>query len=537
MVLSLDVTTAGATFDAAAMRAWVERGHAALVGARERLDALNVFPVPDSDTGTNLVHTFAEGRAAVRSVPADASLGDVAQALADAVLVGARGNSGIILSQYLRAIGEVFAEQADVDGAQWALALDRGALTATSAMSEPVEGTALTVIDAAADAARGAAYVARGGGATQVGDVVVAAVAAARETLLRTPSMLAPLAESGVVDAGGAGFVLLLQALADVVTGSEVDVPIQLTVDPVAAGAGRAGECAAPGHGSPEDLAHWQAGDYEVMYVLRASLEESELLQAALGRIGASVGVVGGLTPGQMTGLWHVHVHTDHPVAAVEAARGAPLRQVCVRFLRGALPPRDDVLGVVACTSAPGLLAPLAEAGAVVVLVDPEGPAGVRAGIARAVVDSGRPYVAVLPCGPVSAEAALVAVERFTSPSPRVEVLGSLGEASVVAGVAALGESPDPGDAGGRVRAALERTRAASVPWPARAEDLPGAAERAVRALVRPGDELLTVVAGRDVPRAVLDAVVEAGRAVAPAIEVVELDGGQAAPALSLGVE
>lgn len=519
------------TFDSTGLRAWIDRAHESLVDARERLDALNVFPVPDSDTGTNLVLTLAEGREAVSSMPAEAALGELAQSLADGVLVAARGNSGIILSQYLRAIGEVFADQADVDGGLWALALDRGALMATSAIAEPVEGTALTVIDAAADAARGAAYRARGG-SIPVGDVALAAVAAAREALLRTPTLLAPLAERGVVDAGGAGFVLLLQALADVVTGSRAEVPLQLEVEPSAIDAGAPGRCATAGHGSPEDLAHWQSGAFEVMYVLRATLEDAEMLQTALGRIGASVGVVGGLTPGRMSGLWHVHVHTDDPVAAVTAARGAPLRQVCVRYLRGPAAPSDDI-GVVACTQAPGLLAPLAEAGAVVVLVDPRNLAGVRAGIARAVVDCGRPAVVVLPCDAVSTEAARATAQRARTPD--VEVLGCADEAAVVAGVAALGEAG--GSAADRLRAAVDRTRTAVVGRPAVGADLTAAAADAARALVRPGDEILTAVVGDGVPRAALDALAEAARLVSPGIEVLEVDGGQAAPALSLGVE
>jgi hypothetical protein len=345
--------------------------------------------------------------------------------------------------------------------------------------------------------------------------------------------MLAPLAERGVVDAGGAGFVVLLRALADVLTGSRAEAPLDLPAPVAVTGTG---DCAGPGH--DHELAEWEVGDYEVMYVLRASHQEAELLQTRLGRIGASVGVVGGLSPGRTTGLWHVHVHTDDPVAAVAAARGATLRQVCVRYLRASVRAAGDVLGVVACTSAPGLLAPLAGAGAVVVLVDPAEPAGVRAGIARAVVDCGRGDVVVLPSGPVSAEAARATAAALDSRAgPRVEVLGVLGEAAVVAGVAAIGEAVDPADPAATVRAAAARTRTAAVAWPAPAADLADVAAGQVRALLRPGDELLTVVAGRGVPRAVLDRVADAARATAPDVELVELDGGQASPALALGAE
>lgn len=530
--------------DGPVLRRWVERGHAALVVARSRLDDLNVFPVADADTGTNLLLTFAEGRAALAGLPADAPLGDVATAVADGALVGARGNSGIILSQYLRAMAETFADQGEADGAQLAWALDRGALTATAAIAQPVEGTALTVVAAAADAARRAAYLARGGEDTPVDTIALAAVDAAREALGRTPDMLAPLAQRGVVDAGGAGFVLLLQALADVLTGSTADVPLELAAHPGSAAPSDLVPCADDpaqahhGHGH-DDLSAFQAGDFEVMYVLVASHQEAELLQSRLGRIGVSVGVVGGVAPGARTGLWHVHVHTDDPVAAVAAARGARLRQVCVRSLRRTVRPAGDALGVVACTGAPGLLAPLAEVGAVAVLVDAAEPGGVQAGVARAVVDCGRDHVVVLPCGPDSAEAAraAAAVLAGREDAPQVEVVASTGEAAVVAAVAALGEAVGDGEPAAGLRAAVARTRTAAVAWPGPVADLGDIAAAQVRTLVRPGDEILTVVAGRGVSRAVLDRVGAAARSVAPDVEVVELDGGQSSPALALGAE
>jgi dihydroxyacetone kinase-like predicted kinase len=528
-----------ALFDGVAMRTWIDRAHDVLSAARGALDELNVFPVADSDTGTNLLLTIAEGRGALDDVLPDAPLGDVAQAVADGALVGARGNSGIILSQYLRALAETFADQAEVDGAQLAWALDRGALSATAAMAHPVEGTALTVVTAAADAARSAAYLAREGDVTPADGIASAAVDAARSALARTPGMLAPLAERGVVDAGGAGFVLLLRALADVLAGVASAAPLDLPAPAAGPGAAGRGGCAAPDHGAHHEPAEWEVGDYEVMYVLRASHQEAELLQTRLDRIGGSVGVVGGLSPGRSTGLWHVHVHTDDPVAAVDAARGAALRQVCVRYLRGTVRPAGDALGVVACTVAPGLLAPLAGTGAVVVLVDPAEPAGVQAGIARAIVDCGRPDVVVLPCGTISAEAARAAADALAARGggPRVEVLGPLGEAAVVAAVAAIGEVTDPRDPGASVRAAAERTRTAAVAWPGPFADLAEVAAAQVRTLLRRGDELLTVVAARGVPRAVLDRLGVAARAAVPEVELVELDGGQASPALALGAE
>ena len=536
-----------AAFDGAAMRAWIDRSCAALAEIRDELDALNVFPVPDSDTGTNLYLTLAEGRAAFADLPPDAPLGDVAQAVALGALMGARGNSGIILSQYLRAVGETFADQTEAEGGQWAWALDRAALAATGAMAEPVEGTALTVVSAASDAGRRAAYLARGSDDTPVHIVVREATSAARGALARTPSMLAPLAERGVVDAGGAGFVVLLQALEEVVTGSPSDVPLTLTAPagvrgPAGGPTGVVDEClGAPGH--THDYEHFQAGDFEVMYVLKASETDADRLRHRLSTIGTSVGVVGGVAPGAKKGLWHVHVHTDEPVLAVEAAQGFGIRQVCVRYLRGERPVPGS-LGLVACTRAPGLIAPLAIAGAVVVHIDAGDPK-IRSGIARAVVDSGRERVAILPCGPRTAAAAGDVAEALTAEgSPvAVDVLQSRGEAAVVAGVAGLAGSGSAEAAIGRVASEIARTRTAVVRWsgePGQEERIPklvDAGTHAVRNLLRPEDEVLTVVTGRDVPPEVLVALSDAARAVAPDVEVIELEGGQVSPALSLGAE
>ena len=534
-------------FDGEAMRAWIERSHTALAGIRDELDALNVFPVPDSDTGTNLYLTLSEGRAALADLPAGSSLGEVAQAVALGALIGARGNSGIILSQYLRAVGETFADQDEAEGGEWAWALDRAALAATGAMAEPVEGTALTVVAAASDAGRRAAYLARGSDDIPVERVIREATSAARDALARTPSLLAPLAERGVVDAGGAGFVVLLQALHEVLTGTSAGTELTLTAPagvtaPAFGPTGIVDECL--GHRRDgHDYEHFQAGDFEVMYVLKASERDADLLRQRLSRIGTSVGVVGGVAPGSKKGLWHVHVHTDEPLGAVREALGSRIRQVCVRYLRGERADPDG-LGLVACTRAPGLIAPLARAGAVVVYIDPGDPR-IRSGIARAVVDSGCNRVGILPCGPRTAAAAAEAVAKLKVEGSEIvaEVLESRGEAAVVAGVAGLAGAGDNESALSRVASEIARTRTGLVRWPNDGEPGVGAVElaeaalAAVRDLVGEDDEVLTVVVGREVPSEVLGAVAEAARAASPAIEVIEVDGGQVSPALSLGVE
>ena len=252
--------------------------------------------------------------------------------------------------------------------------------------------------------------------------------------------------------------------------------------------------------------------------------------------------MVGGVAPGSKKGLWHVHVHTDEPLRAVQQALGSRIRQVCVRYLRGERGDPDS-LGLVACTRAPGLIAPLARAGAVVVYIDPGDPR-IRSGIARAVVDSGRKRVGIMPCGPRTAAAAAEVVAKLQSEGSEIvaEVLESRGEAAVVAGVAGLAGAGDTESALSRVASEIARTRTGLVRWPdgepgSGAEGLAEAALAAVRDLVGEDDEVLTVVVGREVPPEVLGALAEAARAVSTTIEVIELDGGQVSPALSLGVE
>jgi dihydroxyacetone kinase-like predicted kinase len=242
------------------------------------LDRLNVFPVPDGDTGTNLLRTMD---AVVEALPPEgADLAATCRAVADGALLGARGNSGVILSQVLRGMTRALAEGADVDEA-----LRAAALAARHAVLEPVEGTVLTVADAAA----------RVGGASVV-EVLEAARAVAAEALAHTPEQLPVLAEAGVVDAGGAGYLLLLDAALAVVDGRSIPAP----------------------HGSCSVHAIAHTGPrYEVTYLLDAAEPDVDALTERLGQLGDSVAV------GGADGRWSCHVHTDDPDAAVAAGHDA----------------------------------------------------------------------------------------------------------------------------------------------------------------------------------------------------------------------
>jgi fatty acid kinase len=275
---------------------------------QDRLNRLNVYPVPDGDTGTNMALTLESVVAGLDGVPAEG----VKKAVVHGSLMGARGNSGVILSQILKGLAEGLGGPEPVGADGVARALRAASDGADGAVMRPVEGTILTVARDAAAAAEAA------GGSASVVDVLKASSAAAATSLEETPKLLPVLAEAGVVDAGGAGFVLLLDALLHVADGRPL---------PEA----ESGPAAASVHGRAHDEGHagGEGGRYEVMYFLEAPDEAIEGFKQAWDAIGDSIVVVGG------EGLWNCHVHTDDIGAAVEAgldAGGRP-RQIRVTDL------------------------------------------------------------------------------------------------------------------------------------------------------------------------------------------------------------
>ncbi|MGI5835869.1 MAG: DAK2 domain-containing protein, partial [Chloroflexota bacterium] len=179
----------------------------------ELVNSLNVFPVPDGDTGTNMLLTIQSALEEVSKVSKE-DFCAVAQAAAHGSLMGARGNSGVILSQILRGISRSADSLMTLDGQGLAAALKEGANTAYRGIGKPVEGTMLTVARESSDAAVAAAKEER-----DVGIILRKAVEAGRRSLERTPDLLPTLKEAGVVDAGGQGYLLLLEGLMMVVTG------------------------------------------------------------------------------------------------------------------------------------------------------------------------------------------------------------------------------------------------------------------------------------------------------------------------------
>ena len=295
-----------------AFRAWVKLCVKNLGEARAEIDALNVFPVPDGDTGTNAYLTFVAGAEAMRDAGKKAELPVLVKAFADGMLTGAKGNCGVILSQLVRAfvaeLGESFELSADDIARSFAVGVRAG----YAAVGRPVEGTILTVAAAAADGAAG--QVEGVGFDGDVRKVFAGAAAAAREALARTPMQLDRLAQAGVVDAGGRALVVVLDSTEQRLTGRVPDRPAPFLPTPFADETG-------------VDLVEG-GPSYEVMFLLEADDDRIVALRSALDGLGDSLVVVGG------DRLWNVHVHVDDVGAVIEAgmAAGRPYRIAVTHF-------------------------------------------------------------------------------------------------------------------------------------------------------------------------------------------------------------
>jgi uncharacterized protein len=289
------------------LRQAITRFRDALRAHQDELNRLNVYPVPDGDTGTNMTLTL---ESVVNELTTAEDMAEVCQAVSHGSLMGARGNSGVILSQVLRGLADTFRNLDAAGGLDIVVGLRQASDAAYEAVMRPVEGTILTVVRSAAEAAEAA----RDAGEQALEGVLDAALAAACDAVARTPELLPVLKEAGVVDAGGRGFTLLLDAFLEVVAGRPIPEPEVFTT-PFLVEAHLAGT----------DVASLR---YEVMYLLDAEDSTIDGFKQTWAALGDSIVVVGG------DGLWNCHVHTDDIGGAIEAGieAGRP-RQVRVTDL------------------------------------------------------------------------------------------------------------------------------------------------------------------------------------------------------------
>lgn len=258
---------------------------------REEINALNVFPVPDGDTGTNMLATVRSALAEAEAVPMAArTLPRIGAAISLGALMGARGNSGVILSQIVRGMVEVARDRRTMNGLDLAHGLRHGSETAYSAIAKPVEGTILTVIRETADAAVEAAE-----RDPSLVAVLTAAVEAARRSVARTPSLLPILRDAGVVDSGGQGLLRLLEGALGEVRGETVS----------------SAHVASPVVARVPLMTHAESDPwgYETMFLVSANGRPLDLpgMRRKLERMGDSVLVAGDAASAK------VHIHNDRP--------------------------------------------------------------------------------------------------------------------------------------------------------------------------------------------------------------------------------
>lgn len=549
-----------AVLDAAAARRWASAAAGALEATRAQIDTLNVYPVPDGDTGTNLHLTVVQGLAEVQAVDDGASLGEVSAAYARGCLLGARGNSGIIVAQLLHGWAEELAGHDEAGPDVVRRALRRADAEAWVAVADPVEGTILSVTRAAADAAAGSAGT--------LDELVTEVVDAARAALARTPEQLPVLAAAGVVDAGGAGLLVLLEALQDVVAGRPGrpgELPAPAVVVPAGSAASQAAQGCARARDDDDDDDDDSFGS-EVMYLLEADDAAIPALRQRLRSLGDSLVVVGG------HGLWNVHVHTDDPGAAVEVGidAGRP-RQVRITHLAEQVrrtagvaarsPARPRALTVVAFAAGPGLAGAFEQAGALAV----RPAAGHRvstAEVLEAVRAAGARTVVVLPNDPDTLAVAQAAAEQARAQGVQAVVLPTRTQVQGLAAVAVHDPGRDPEEDVLAMSAAAAGTRHGAVTVAAReaitsagrcrpgdvlgvvegdfaliGEDLVAVAVDVLRRLLFGGGELVTLVTGDGAPDDLVPAVRGAVCADRPDVEVQVVDGGQQRYPLLVGVE
>jgi uncharacterized protein len=388
--------------DASALRDWAHSAVGDLITHIDEINRLNVFPVADSDTGINMLFTMRSALAEANSVASSQArprdVVRVAAALSGGALNGARGNSGVILSQILRGIADVTASAAEesgaelhvIDAALLGAGLRRGVdLVVASMGGQEVPGTIVSVLRAAADAVEQNIAEGMAGAITAAGDAAVIA-------LEKTPEQLDVLGDAGVVDAGGRGLLVLLDALRSTITGQAPNRTLYLP---------------APRREAAEPAPQPPAPQFEVMYLLGGCDSEcADLLRERLDELGESVaiassGVVGG---------YSVHVHTDDAGAAVEAglAFGNP-RRIQISALTGpasGLPPGSWTRerAVLAVVDGDGAAELFAGEGACVLrpgphVADPTTAISAQQ-LLRAVVDTEAAQVMVLPNGYLAAE-------------------------------------------------------------------------------------------------------------------------------------
>jgi uncharacterized protein len=537
--------------DASALRDWAHTAVGDLISHTDEINRLNVFPVADADTGTNMLFTMRSAWAQADMHAESDDVSEVASALAAGALHGARGNSGVILSQILRGLADVVTsaaadrdgEFADIDGPVFAAALRHAVGLVVASMGEPVPGTIVSVLQDAASAAEDAS-----GDGADVAEVVSAAAEAAVVALDKTTGQLDVLAEAGVVDAGGRGLLVLLDAMSRTLTGR---APHRHEYQP-----------------SPRQadttVITVAAPQFEVMYLLSCDALGVEALRERLDQLGESVAIAAS-TDG--AGDYSVHVHADDAGAAVEAALsvGTPSR-IQITSLSGGSGARPSggwsrERAVLAVVDGDGAADLFEGEGAHVLRQQADAPVSAKQ-LLHSLVNTGAAQIMVLPNGYVAAEELVAGCTAAIGWGIDVVPVPA---GSMVQGLAALavhdaerlavddGYTMARAAAGARhgsVRVATEE----ALTWAGTCKpgdglaisgdevlivgnDIAEAAAGLIDLLLASGGELVTVLTGAGVDGAVGEALREHAHRHHPGTELVTYHTGHRGDALLIGVE
>lgn len=549
--------------DPGLLRDWIHGAVAGLDVVRGEINDLNVFPIPDSDTGSNMLHTMKAAAEAVDELDPAADTARVARAMADGAVSKARGNSGIILSQVLVGLADA-AEVDQVDGRVsfnrlWVSGLRLGSLAATRAVSQPREGTVLTLLRHA------------GENAAQYSDATPADLARAiadgcAEDLDLTQGQLDVLAQAGVVDAGGRGLLVLFDELVRVLTG--VAARRRRYQGALAGGGDRLG------HEIGEPCESDDEMDFEVMYLLEGALaEQISTLRTELDGLGDAVVIVGDSADDNAGEKFSIHVHTCEPGLAVEAGlalgRVSDIRISCFLLdahrgqeAQAGQPPRRKraVVAVVTGDEAADLFE---QEGAVVVRADSGGAGELDAdALAKAIIEVDSAHVILMGNGALPAQDLVAVAAAARSRERSVVILpgGSMVQSLSAMAVHNPSELPDD-DAYAMAEAAAATRFGAVVTATEKAltfagtceagdhlgligdgvlvidPEILGAASALIDLLLGTGGEMVSVLAGRNLDPDVLEQLERHVNTHHPGVEFVSFPGGQVGELLQVGVE
>ncbi|MEQ0558602.1 DAK2 domain-containing protein [Amycolatopsis sp. NEAU-NG30] len=520
--------------DAAAVSAWAAGCVHSLASLRPAIDGINVYPVADSDTGSNMLFTMTGAAAELgKSEPGDAA--QALKTLARGAVAAAKGNSGVILSQVIRGLAD--CAEGELDGPWLARALGRADEVATGAVSRPVAGTILTVLHAVALAVRG--------NTGTLGEVARKAAQEAAHALEKTPEQLPALARAGVVDAGARGLVAVLDALVDVLAGTPVEHDHALEA-----------------HAGTTEAYAW-----EVMYLLDG-VDEASLptLRKELSGLGDSVTVAG-----DGAGSHAVHVHCADIGAAIEAglALGRP-RRIRVEPLLTPTPiePGGGIDRTVVAVVHGGALAELLRAESIPVLAVPEGETPSVEDMMSLLNEAAGRHVTVLPGSAALTAAADAAAGHAMAADRDVVVIPCASPVQVLAALAVHDAGRRTNDdvvamaeaAAATRRGELRIAQEESLTWVGRAQSgdvvglvddevvliepapasetsLVAAAMKVLNRMLALGGELVTVLSGAAAPPGVAEELAEQLRVEHPEVELTGYASGQADAVLLMGVE